>query len=151
MTFLTESVNLTSMKQQLIDKLRTNLLNLHDDWNRLLAEDALLNDPAFLEKIAVDIQQLDIDATIAVEHDKLKEQAEVVHFALSSPWGAPFIGETTLLEAAKNYKAEKEETALKHLLADFAKYGHKKNVPLFSVLDEIAEEIAQATDKTSEP
>ena len=151
MTFLTENVNLTPMKEQLIDKLHANLLNLHNDWSRLLEKEALIDDEAFLKKIAVDIQQLDIDATIAIEHSELKEQAEVIHFALSSPWGAPFIGETTLLEAAKNYKAEEKETALKHLLSDFAKYGHKKKVPLFSVLDEIAEEIAQVTDKTSEP
>lgn len=126
---------------ELASHLRSDLHALHDDWEILLKQDGMLNDSTFLKKIATDIQQLDIDATQALEVSKLKEHADIVHFALSTPWGAPFIGETTLLEAAKNYKANNPESALMHLLSDFLKYGHNKKVPLFSVLDEISEEL----------
>ncbi len=127
---------------EITSHLRADLLVLHDDWEMLLNQDGMIKDPKFLEKIALDIQKLDADATHALEISRLKEQADIVHFALSTPWGAPFIGETTLLDAAKNYKADNPESALKHLLSDFLKYGHKKKVPLFKVLDEISEELS---------
>jgi len=129
------------MKQDIIDQLRRDLHALHDDWELLLSQDTIANDPKFLEKIATDIQKLDADATIALATKKLKEQAEVVHFALSTPWGAPFIGETTLIDAARNYDPKNPDSPLKHLLSDFIQYGHRKKVPLFHVLDEITDEL----------
>ena len=63
------------MKQEIIDKLRTDLHTLHDDWEMLLSQDTIANDPKFLEKIAEDIQKLDADATLALGTTKLKEQA----------------------------------------------------------------------------
>ncbi len=128
---------------EIVSHLRAGLLALHDDWEMLLKQDGMVKDPKFLEKVATDIQKLDSDATQALEISKLKEQADVVHFALSTPWGAPFIGETTLLDAAKNYKSDNPESTLKHLLTDFIKYGHQKNVPLFNVLDEISEDLLE--------
>lgn len=129
------------MKQEIIDKLCADLHALHDDWEMLLSQDTIANDPKFLEKIAADIQKLDADATIALTTTKLKEQAEVIHFALSTPWGAPFIGETTLIDAARNYNTKNPDSPLKHLLFAFIQYGHRKKVPLFHVLDEITDEL----------
>jgi hypothetical protein len=129
------------MKQEIIDKLRADLRALHDDWEMLLSQDTIANDPKFLEKIAADIQRLDTDATIALTATKLREQAEVVHFALSTPWGAPFIGETTLIDAARSYDSKNSDSPLKHLLSAFIQYGHRKKVPLFHVLDEITAEL----------
>ncbi|MCB1109649.1 MAG: hypothetical protein KDK64_01600 [Chlamydiia bacterium] len=129
------------MKQEILSQLRADLLALHDDWELLMTQEAMADDPKFLEKVAGDIQQLDADATLALSSKKLKDQAEVVHFALSTPWGAPFIGETTLIDAARSYDATNPESPLKHLLTDFLRYGHKKHVPLFHVLDEITEEL----------
>ena len=129
------------MKQEIIDKLRTDLHTLHDDWEMLLSQDTIANDPKFLEKIAADIQKLDADATLALGTTKLKEQAEVVHFALSTPWGAPFIGETTLIDAARSYDIKNPDSPLKHLLSAFIQYGHRRKVPLFHVLDDITDEL----------
>lgn len=129
---------------ELISHLRADLHALHDDWEVLLKQSSMLKDSKFLEKIASHIKKLDSNATLALEISKLKEQAEVVHYALSTPWGAPFIGETTLLDAANKYKADNPESALMHLLSDFLKYGHHKEVPLFNVLDEISEELENA-------
>lgn len=135
------------MRENIAASLKADLLALHDDWEVLLKQDAMLNDGKFLAKVAADIQKLDNDATLAKKESSLKEQAEVLHFALSTPWGAPFIGETTLLDAAKSFKEGHPETALMHLLSDFLKYGHKKQVPLFNVLDEISEELSNIKRK----
>ncbi|MCP5506349.1 MAG: hypothetical protein H7A38_05655 [Chlamydiales bacterium] len=129
------------MNQKIAETLKADLLALHDDWEVLLKQDALLKDGKFLRKVAADILKLDTDATLAKKESSLKEQAEVLHFALSTPWGAPFIGETTLLDAANTFREDHPETALMHLLSDFLKYGHKKKVPLFDVLEDISEEL----------
>ena len=129
------------MKQEIGEKLLADLHALHDDWEALLTQDSIANDPTFLEKVAADIQKLDADATIALSTSGLKEQAEVVHFALSTPWGAPFIGEATLIDAARSYNAKNPDASLKHLLSGFLRYGHQKKVPLFHVLDEITDEL----------
>lgn len=129
------------MNQKIAETLKADLLVLHDDWEVLLRQDALLKDGKFLKKIATDILKLDTDATLAKKESSLKEQAEVLHYALSTPWGAPFIGETTLLDAANTFHEDHPETALMHLLSDFLKYGHKQKVPLFDVLEEISEEL----------
>lgn len=131
------------MRKDIRSKFRADLLTLHDDWEMLLTDDAIANDPKFLEKIAADIQTLDADATLALKYNNLREQAEVVHFALSTPWGAPFIGETTLIDAARSFDPSNVDTPLKYLLTDFLQYGHKKKVPLFHVLDEITEELGR--------
>lgn len=130
------------MNKQLAASLKADLLALHEDWEVLLKQDAMLNDGKFLAKVVADIQKLDSDATLAKEESSLKEQAEVLHFALSTPWGAPFIGGTTLLDAANNYREGHPEAALMHLLSDFLKYGHKKKISLFNVLEEISEELS---------
>lgn len=130
---------------ELISYLRADLHALHDDWEVLLKQSAMLKDSKFLERIANHIKKLDSHARLALEISRLKEQAEVVHYALSTPWGAPFIGETTLLDAANSYKADNPESALMHLLSGFLKYGEQKQVPLFNVLDEISEELESST------
>ena len=82
---------------ELISHLRADLHALHDDWEVLLKQSTMLKDSKFLEKIANHIKKLDSNAKLALEISKLREQAEVVHYALSTPWGAPFIGELPFL------------------------------------------------------
>ena len=117
------------------------LISEKPDWEVLKKQHAMLNDSKFLEKIAGHVIELDSHAVQALEVSKIKEQAEVVHYALSTPYGAPFIGETTLLDAANGYQSNSSEPALMDLLSDFLKYGQHKQVPLFNVLDEISEEL----------
>lgn len=129
------------MTKEIIKSFRHDLLSLNEDWEKIFKEGGAVNNQVLLEKIAADIQKLDRDATLAATTSQLKEQAEIVLFALTTPWGAPFIGETTLLDAARNFKKENLDSSLKHLLIDFARYGHQKEVPLFSVLKEITKQL----------
>ena len=87
-------------QQQMLESFKKDLAEIHSDWKLLLAQKDQASDPNFLKKVATDIQNLDRDATQMGSTETFKEQADLVHFLLSTPWGAPFVDETTLIEAA---------------------------------------------------
>lgn len=116
---------------------KKRLEEIHKDWIHLLDQRDDVTNPKFLRKVALDILALDHEALLSFKSDELKDKGELVHFLLSSPWGAPFIGETTLLEAALHFDEGEADSALKHLLTDFLRYGVKQESPLFKVFDEI--------------
>jgi len=128
-------------KQELIHQLKHDLSTLHDHWTKLIEQERVAHDPAFLKKVADDIRKLDQDAKKATSFEELEERAQLLHFALTTPWGAPFVGETTLLEAANTYTDDNPNSSLQHLLADFAHYSQEEQAPLLKVFDEILEEL----------
>lgn len=128
-------------KQEVIEHLKRDLSTLHDDWEQLIQQERMVHDPVFLKKVASDIQQLDQDAKEAARITELKERAQLIHFTLTTPWGAPFVGETTLLEAANTYSDNNPNSSLQHLLTDFSHYSDEKHTPLLNVYNEILEEL----------
>lgn len=130
-----------SDKEELIQNLKADLHTFHENWKLLVDQERTVHDPQFLKKIAKLIQQLDLHAKEAASVTDLKELAQLLHFALSTPWGAPFVGKTTLIDAANSYKEDNSNSSLQHLLTDFSHYGHKKQAPLQKVFDEILEEL----------
>ena len=130
-------------KHELLNHLKEGLHLLHNDWEKLLQQEPPSIDAVLLTSFAKHILQLDQNAKEAALISDLKEKAQLLHFALSTPWGAPFVGETTLLEAATAYKEENTDSSLQHLLINFIQYGHEQQAPLFKVFDEISEELLQ--------
>jgi len=122
--------------------LKQDLDEIHKDWTHLFESKADLKNPKFLGKIAHDIVNLNQDAVEALHDEKLKEKAELVHFLLTTPWGAPFIGEATLLDAAKSYKEGESDSALLHLMTGFMQHGSEQHTALFNFFDEISQDIA---------
>jgi len=94
-----------------------------------------------LSKVAHDILTLDKDALEALHTENLKEKGEMLHFLLTTPWGAPFIGETTLLNAAQSYSEKNSDSSLHHLLGGFISHGSGKHTALFNVFEDIARDI----------
>jgi len=82
-----------------------------------------------------------LNAKEAARITELKERAQLIHFTLTTPWGAPFVGETTLLEAANTYSDDNPNSSLQHLLTDFSHYSDEKHTPLLNVYNEILEEL----------
>ncbi|NGX51110.1 MAG: hypothetical protein K1060chlam2_00967 [Chlamydiae bacterium] len=128
-------------RREVIHDLREDLTTFHDDWEQLTKSERVAHDPAFLKKVAADIQKLDLDAKDAAQIAQLKECAQLLHFALTTPWGAPFVGTSTLLEAANSYRDDESNSSLQHLLTDFSHYGHEQQAPLLKVFEEILEEL----------
>ena len=106
-------------KHELLNHLKEGLHLLHNDWEKLLQQEPPSIDAVLLTSFAKHILQLDQNAKEAALISDLKEKAQLLHFALSTPWGAPFVGETTLLEAATAYKEENTDSSLQHLLINF--------------------------------
>ncbi len=128
-------------QKQLLESFKRDLTAIHHDWEELLAEESKAADHGFLKKVATDIQNLDQVALALKAVDTFKEDAELVHFLLSTPWGAPFVEETTLIEAAHAFSDDDPHPDLKRLLFRFAQYGHQMETPLFEVFEEIATEL----------
>ena len=134
--------------QQMLENFKKGLAEIRSDWKELLDKKDQASDPDFLKKVATDIQNLDRDAIRVESIEPFKTQAELVHFLLSTPWGAPFVDETTLLEAAQAFHDKHLQSELNRLLSRFAEYGHQMETPIFQVFDEIAEEI-EHTEKAN--
>lgn len=130
-----------SNKHELLDNLKKDLRTFHKDYIELIEKERNAHDPVFLKRVAEHIKKLDEHAKMALGVDDLKERGELLHFALTTPWGAPFVGETTLLDAANTYKEDSSDSSLGHLLSSFSKYGHEKQAPLLKVFDEIFDEL----------
>ncbi|MCH9613835.1 MAG: hypothetical protein SP1CHLAM54_08440 [Chlamydiia bacterium] len=111
--------------------LKEDLKKIHDDWEILKTHEI----EPHAEKFAKDIVQLDQDAKATDTED-----AELIHHLLSTPWGAPFIGEMTLLDAAKSYDGN-SDSPLHHLLSDFKKYSPRIKTHIFDLFDEIADDM----------
>jgi hypothetical protein len=131
-----------SRKQQsAIAHFKKDLIAIHKDWERVQHHSTIISNLTFLKKFAQDIQHLDRDA-LALEHmEEVKEKAKLVHHILTTPWGAPFVGETTLLEAATNFEQDQTNPSLKQLMIDFIQYGPETEPLILKVFDEISEKL----------
>lgn len=111
--------------------LKDDLKQIHDDWEAVQAGDVL----SHAEKFACDIITLDQDAKATNTED-----AKLIHHLLSTPFGAPFIGETNLLDAALTFDGS-ANSPLVHLLSNFKKYSPKFKSHIFNLFEEISNEM----------
>jgi len=126
---------------KMIRPLKADLREIKKDWEKIFDPNHPLNDPVFLAKFARDILNLDADAQKAMKCEKVKEEAEMVHYLLTTPWGAPFASPITLLDAAKFYSQDHHNSELLHLVHGFAHYSAAQEAPLFNFFDAIDKEI----------
>jgi hypothetical protein len=123
------------------EDMKKDLQNFFDDWKLLTNEEEIEN-PVYLKKLSEDILSLYKDAQSILENSPLKEDAELAIYLLSTPWGAPFVAECSLIEAAKNYKSENNsESKLLHLLKDFVNYTYIFNNQIYCIFEDLKEDI----------
>jgi hypothetical protein len=117
--------------------LKKDLEEFTSDWLNLLYRNELSHDKSFLEKMSKDIQKLDEDALLT-ESDF--ETSHLIHHALATPWGAPFVCEKSLLEAAMKFDPTDEENDLEEIANDFSKFSNSENnevITIFQGLEEV--------------
>ncbi len=74
--------------------------------------------------MAINIKQVHFDAKNAKHIPALKQRARAIEHFLSTPIGAPFIGNLTLTKAADTFSEQNpKESDLSQLLGDFATFG----------------------------
>ena len=108
------------MKKLAKNDLRKDLEKLTKNIKQLKSKQGLAKNKAFLHQMAEDIKKLNDDTLIA----KNIPIAHLIHHILSTPFGAPFVSEVSLLEAALDFDYQEPiKSDLSHLIEDFSKYN----------------------------
>ena len=116
------------------ENLKKDLEDLNHDWENLVSHNELAQDEDFLEKMAEEIKQLENDALLSEEDEKKGKVAHMIHHMLSTPWGAPFITDKTLLETALAYhNQEPLNSDLCHFMTDLTLYSTHFNNEFLSI------------------
>ncbi len=98
-----------SPSQKKEEKLKKDLKKLIDHWKKFLEESRLHNDKHFLAKIAKDIKKLDEEASLSLEMPELYPASYLIHHFLISPYGAAFMTNRSLLDAALAFSSSGEK------------------------------------------
>lgn len=127
-------------------KLKKDLKNISEDWESLKEEKAHHYDEIFLDRLASDIITLNDDAHALEEDEEWSDTAHTVTHLLGTPWGAPFVSNLTLLDAALSYQSQDpEESDLGHMMEDFSRYGHQFENQLFKLFEDILDDFEYHT------
>jgi hypothetical protein len=123
---------------QIIQELKNDLHQLNEDWQKLQKHHNVVNNQHFLRKMADDIQKVTNDAAVVEECDGCEDLALSLTYLLNTPWGAPFVGETTLAEAAEHFRdQEYQQSSLFHLMSGFAEYSDKFENQIIRAFEDI--------------
>jgi len=129
------------MKDQL-KKLEKDLHRLSKHWKEVIVNHNLLEESKFLSTIAEDVIDLESDLELCEGLHPLGDGVELIHYLINTTWGAPFVFNTPLLEAAQSYKPEKyRDSQLRALMGEFVQYHEELNEQLFNCLEEIQTQI----------
>ena len=127
-----ESVSKTFPKKNLKDDLK----EFSHDCEEILQRHELTENIDFLHKFSEDIKHLEYDATFLSKDPS----AQMIHYYLSTPMGAPFVSTKTLLEAASTYENQDPLKSDLHELVDgMIHFGDQKKNPLLLLFKSIEE------------
>lgn len=126
-----------------IQKLRENIAKLERDWEELLSKRREASDAHFLHEMAEDIKKLNEETVEAETIPSLEPTVTVIHHMLTTPWGAPFVSEKTLLEAAIAFSYQDPlQSDLFHLMDDFVSYSSLLNNQFLTVLSSLSKDLS---------
>ncbi len=124
-----------------ISELEHEITELNQELIKARKKKDLVNNKEFLDKLAEQILVLDRHAKEVSELSSWKG-AEFIHFFLKTPWGAPMVMNSTLLEAAIIYPDENSETSQLHeVVKQIVKYAPQCEIPFLEALDKLSSEI----------
>ncbi|MBS0585724.1 MAG: hypothetical protein JSR76_05430 [Verrucomicrobia bacterium] len=131
-----------------ISELAQDIISFNQELEKLRKKKELLQSKAFLDNIAEQILVLDRHAKEVSELTTWKG-AEAIHFMLDTPWGAPIVMNTTLLEAATIYPDEtSDKSQLHEVLKQILKYAPHCEIPFLATLQQLSEEIRRQKVKS---
>ena len=118
-----------------IKELKEDIEDLSHKLHSIQTDIQIIDDEFFLKSMAQSISTLDRHTNELKSISVNKTETELIYHILHTPWGAPFVSDVSLLEAANCYVDEKPLLSKLHLiLAGFARYGAKFKVqPIESI------------------
>lgn len=139
-----------SSDKKVFTTLKDDLQKLERDWEDLLTAKRALSDSRFLREMAHDIKQLNEDSSKA-KTTLFSKEAHLIQHILTTPWGAPFVSDKTLLEAAYAYDLQNPlQSDLSHLMDEFTIHSrafHNQFITLFHAIAEDLEKKAKEEDE----
>ena len=133
-----------------VQQLENDLNFFRTLWEKREGPPLTIKEKTYLQDLSTSILTLDRHAEELTSDRLLGESASLIHYLLQTPWGAPFVGESTLLEAAKIFPDEKfDESTLSHVLTQFEEYKERVQMPLMQSLHQIQQEIHKARQKAA--
>lgn len=122
-------------------KLKKDAKKLQDDLMEAVSFEERAYDSAFLGTLASDITAVNEDALAILAEDPDCEMAEMAHYLLSTPWGAPFASDATLLDAALSFQHQpKQNSDLSEMIHDFYFYACQGENPYATIFLNLVEE-----------
>lgn len=89
------------------------------DWQRVIQSSPEGPDKEVLGRLAQDTLTLEKDL---LSLSSTSKEAELLHFALNTPWGAPFHTDKTLLELACQFDTDPSDEELACFIQNLSKY-----------------------------
>ena len=121
-----------------IETLKKDLYILRDDIQLIIDKNQLIDDQEFIKKFASDVRKLDRDSYFL----KSKENVSLIHYFLSTPIGAPFVSDCSLLEAAIMCKKQPPLNSFLHeYLRHLVECTEKNDVPLLLWVENIVKNL----------
>lgn len=101
------------------------LQKLNRDFALLCEDKKKAADVRLMHRVALNIQHLYFDAKRLRDFSRYQETAEHILLTLTTPWGAPFVLETTLLDAAGSFGGQNPQYSDLHKwMKGISRYGH---------------------------
>lgn len=124
------------IKELMKNSLQKDLKKFSEDCEEVLSDHELIKDPHFLDTFAQDIKVLDEDTFLF----DTNPSAQMIHYYLSTPLGAPFVFEKTLVEAAALFNHQDPMNSDLHNLLDaMIHFSEQKNNPIVILFHSIEE------------
>ena len=127
---------------EMLFQLESDLSRFNEEWYQIHIEHGVVENETFLKHLADDILKLDHHACEVEKSGVWKNGAHLIHYILETPWGAPFVTKTSLLEAATDFSDQKPlSSSLYEFTKQYATYSSKCNFPILENLKSLQNEI----------
>lgn len=128
----------------ILKELIEDLTRFNEEWYQIKTETKIIENQHFLAVLAKDILKLDRHATEVARMETFRSSSELIHHILHTPWGAPFVTPSTLLDAAYCFEDEIPlKSTLHDLLKTFTLYSGKCHIPILDSLQILKNEISE--------
>lgn len=126
-----------SRKRSSLDSFLETLHSLNRDFSELVEDKKAPEDIRLMQRVALNIRHLFFDARRLQKFPQYQESALHVLLTLTTPWGAPFVLESTLLDAAEDFGTQNPKYSDLHKwLSCISKYGHHFPKQILSMVHE---------------
>ncbi|MBM3201463.1 MAG: hypothetical protein FJZ56_03525 [Chlamydiae bacterium] len=121
-----------------IEALKKDLCIFRDDIELIMKKKQLIEDQDFIKKFASDVRKLDRDSYFL----KSDENVRLIHYFLSTPIGAPFVSNCSLLEAAIMCKKQAPLNSMLHtFLKDLVEHSDTEDVAMLQWIEKISQKL----------